>query len=303
MTAEQVKIRKENKLTRSQRKALTDKIEKRLKRLFWHPDFDDSAKIKEILAPMPGQELWLEKTRQIQLQYSVADSNEHMRVCYEAALLTREQEYHLFRMYNYYKYCAKLNLEAGKLMSAFKNIKLADAVRKRITSANVRLAFSLVKKYRNQRYYEDLISESYCLILRVVDFFDFTRGFKFSTYGTWSIVRTVSRTAKNWQKDDIKFQMTPEEFKIDAEAGTTDAQKNFESRQNKELVESLLNLCDERERRVLELHFFEGKTLLQIGEIFNLTKERIRQIEAKGIAKISREAKKLGINPDVLCDC
>jgi RNA polymerase primary sigma factor len=289
---------KKEKITKSQKKLLIDKIQKRLKKVFYCSDFDNPAKISEIIAPMPGEDVWLEKSQKIRSQFQHADAHEHMRVCYESELLSREQEYHLFRVYNYYKYRAKLDLDNGKFKSAVKNMKLADVIGKRITSANVRLAINLVKRYKGHRQYEDLVSESYFLVLRVVDFFDFTRGFKFSTYATWAVVRSLSRTVKTWRQQDARFQTTSEEFGFEIEATNTEVQLNFESKQNRELVMRLLDFCDEREKQVLKLRFFKNKTLLEISQIFNLSKERIRQIETHALAKICRKSKEAGVNPE-----
>ena len=272
------------------KKDIVDKIEKRLKLLFWHKDFDDPKMARIILADMPDIEDYKRKTAKIQSKYTPSSLG-FVRVCYETALLTREQEFHLFRQYNFRKYRAKTRLENRRIQDALIELNCADLVRGQIAAANVRLAMPIVKKYTTSRHYEDLISESYCLVLKAVDYFDFTRGIKFSTYGTWVMIRNIQRTIKQWHEHDGRYQTGVEKFDPCKSSGQSESELKFEQHQQSELVHNLLKFCSDRERLVLEARFFQEKTLLEIAQEIGVSKERVRQIEKTALEKIAENSR------------
>jgi RNA polymerase primary sigma factor/RNA polymerase sigma factor len=289
--------RRNGSLVIGQRKALIEKINGRIKRIFKHDDFDNASCLKKIIGPMPGLELYLEKTRQVRSQSSQS-MPDFLRACYDQPLLTREQEQHLFRRYNFHKHRAAVRLEQNQIMAACAELKLADVCRKHLTSANVRLAIPLIRKYRKNRNYEDLVSESYYLICRAVDYFDWTRGFKFSTYATWSIVRTLGRTAAEMIQHDARYQQTTEECDVDPAASDEEQEERLRNDHHTSLVERLLNYCRPRERDVLKLRFMQGETLLSIASQMKISKERVRQIEKTGLERIASKAKEMGLTPE-----
>lgn len=281
--------------TKSEKKALVEKIEKRVKKIFYHEDFDKPLMAKSILAPMPGLDLYMKESRKIKASFENSSTMGHTRVCYEDALLSREQEYHLFRQYNFRKYRAKIRLEKREFSEALRELKAADAVRKSLASANVRLAMPIVKKYSQNRLFEDIVSESYCFILKAIDCFDFNRGFKFSTYGTWVIIRNMQRIVRQFRQYDARYQTGYDKCDFGKVSGVSEFEEKFESVQNKELVDTILNYCSPRERSVLKKRFFQEKTLKEIGEEMGLSKERIRQIERDAFKSIVSRLQKSGV--------
>ena len=289
-SADSLKIEKRN--------LLVLKINSRIKRVFRHEDFYDSTCEKLITGPMPKLELYLENARQIRSRKKQSIP-ECMRACYEQPLLTCEQEKHLFRKYNFYKHRAATNLEKNKIIAACKELKLADACRKHLTVANVRLSIPIIRKYRTNRNYEDLVSESYFLICRAVDYFDWTRGFKFSTYATWSIVRTLGRTASDMIKQDLRHQQTNYDFGLFHPSSIDkDQEEKITNDHYSKLVKKLLDYSRPRERDVLKLRFMHDETLLSIANKMNLSKERVRQIEKSGLERIAVMANDMGWNAD-----
>jgi RNA polymerase primary sigma factor len=287
-----------NSLTKSQREDIVGKIRDRVSRIFVHEDFDNPSKARSILADMPDAGRHRESSRQIKAQYDSSAVAGHSRVCYESALLTREQEYHLFRKYNFYKYRAKIKLEKRQIADALRELKLADAVRRTLASANVRLAIPIVKKYSKNRHFDDLISEGYYMILKAVDYFDFNRGFKFSTYGTWVVIRNMQRAVKQLHQHDAKNQTGFDKCDFHAESGSTEPDDNFNQIQNKELIDTLLEYCTLREREVLQQRFFQDKTLKDIAQQMGLSRERVRQIQDAALKSIYSQAKQRGITVD-----
>jgi RNA polymerase primary sigma factor/RNA polymerase sigma factor len=184
------------------RKEAEKKLEVFLSRIFIHEDFLDAKKTQDILGDMPDLANYTKKEKEvIRKQVDVSSS---FRPLYTAPLLTKIQEQHLFRLYNYHKYVAKNYLDRKKIKLALKEFEKANLIKSKIVCANLRLAIPTVRRYQNNKNYEDILSESYVLICKVVDFFDWTRNLKFSTYATWSMIRNLSREAGKMIKHDVR---------------------------------------------------------------------------------------------------
>lgn len=274
---------------------LTQKVQGRLKRIFKVREFDDPANRQVFLGVMPQYESYLEQVRQVQSQStrSVAD---HLKACYQEPLMSKDQEYHQFRKYNYHKFLAQKWLELDRIFKACAELKRADEVRKMITNANVRLCIPIVKKYRSARHHEDLVSESYYLIHRAVDYYDYTRNFKFSTYATWAVYNTMGRTAQDLFKHDAVHCGEIDTVSPTLTTGEAEQKEKHDDDHFKVLVSKLLSFAHERERDVLHRRFFVGETLDAIGKDMGVTKERVRQIEIAGIARLAKKAAEMGLS-------
>jgi hypothetical protein len=142
-------------------------------------------------------------------------------------LLTREQEAHLFRKYNYLKYkAAKLRQELdpaqpkSSLMDEIEGLQSeAVTIKNEIARANLRLVVSIAKRHvtPDQNFFE-LVSDGNVSLLRAIEKFDFARGNKFSTYASWAIMKNFARTIPGEYRQRDRFRTSYDECSLTGEA-------------------------------------------------------------------------------------
>jgi RNA polymerase primary sigma factor/RNA polymerase sigma factor len=158
-----------------------------------NPRFSRKGAEKACVGPMPQSESAAKKARR------PSGLPPYLASLYEMPLLTREQEAHLFRKYNYLKYRASKLREQldpaqpkSTLMDEIESLhQQAVATKNEIARANLRLVVSIAKRHvtPDQNFFE-LVSDGNMSLLRAIEKFDFARGNKFSTYASWAIRRT-----------------------------------------------------------------------------------------------------------------
>ena len=245
-----------------------------------------------------------------------------------------------------------------KLLSMDEELKLADRIlegdeqaKAILAEANLRLVVSIAKRYVGRgMLFLDLIQEGNIGLMKAVEKFDVTKGYKFSTYATWWIrqaitraiadqartirvpvhmVETINKLARIQRQLTLELNREPSEdelaekmgipvekirdiYKISQEPVSLETpigeeddshlgdfikdERNVSPEEYatnemlKDEISNLLSTLTEREEKVIRLRFGlddgKSKTLEEVGQLFGVTRERIRQIEAKALRKL-----------------
>jgi RNA polymerase primary sigma factor/RNA polymerase sigma factor len=223
---------------------------------------------------------------------------------YEVPLLSRAQEAHLFRKMNFLKYKASHlrerlspNQPKNTVMDQIDQLyEEAVATKNQIIRANLRLVVSIAKRHVGpvENFFE-LVSDGNISLMRAVEKFDYFRGYKFSTYASWAIMKNFARTIPDEHRYRDRFRTsnsemfgsTPDDRSDQFEQESSQSQRQWQ-------VEKILERLDPREQTIIRRRFGlqrgqEPLTLKQVGAELGVTKERIRQIEARALGKL-REA-------------
>jgi RNA polymerase sigma factor (sigma-70 family) len=235
-----------------------------------------------------------------------------VRLC-ERELLSREEERHLFRRMNFAKYRAdllrrKLDPRAPRqdLVERIEELlALARHDRDEIITANTRLAISIVRKLEaGKPAFDELLSEAIESLLRAVDRFDFARGFRFSTYATTAIRRTLWRALKNRQRDRDRLLLSdPQEIAEQLLCETPSPESEQRDHQRRQALDKLLASLSPRERLVVSRRYGletdgEPQTLQSLAGDLGVCKERVRQIEGQARQKLRAAARALALVAD-----
>ncbi len=233
---------------------------------------------------------------------------------YEVQLLTREQEVWLFRKFNYLKFKAcklrdQLDPErpSARLMDQVEKLysEIVD-LKNRIVRANLRLVVSIAKKRVSASdSFFDLVSDGNMSLLRAVEKFDYARGNKFSTYASWAIMKNYARTIPDEHKRRDRFRPADMDLlHAAADRGEDEAQQRIAARDRLAQVERFLDQLDSREQTIIVRRYGldpdrKPETLKEVGSALGVTKERVRQIEAKALEKLRDAAAADALVPEL----
>jgi RNA polymerase sigma factor (sigma-70 family) len=262
-----------------------------------HPSFDDPKSADVILAPMPGQEEYEERRRDM---HAPKDAPPELASLYEVPLLNKEQEQHLFRQMNY------LKCQAGRLrerldpararIQELKEIEdlqsRATAIKDRLINCNMRLVVSIAKRHSGQTdNFFELLSDGNMSLIRAVEKFDYSRGNKFSTYATWAIMKNFARSIPEEKRRRERYVTGHEDlFEFAPDTRSDEQECLATAEQTSHRVNRLLESLDARERQIIRMRAgldnSEGMTLEEIGQHLGITKERVRQLNVRIMNKL-----------------
>lgn len=260
-----------------------------------HESFSRRNAARVILGPMPQDE---KKTR---VPRPPSGLPPYLASLYEVPLLTREQELHLFRKFNYLKYRAarlreqlSLSQPRSSLMDEIeRQYDAAVAVKNQIVQANLRLVVSIAKRHVTQtEEFFSLVSDGNMSLIRAAEKFDFARGNKFSTYASWAIMKNFARTIPHEFKQRDRFRTSSDEMFLATEDLRRGQYEQESAQRLREMqIDKILSRLDEREQQIIISRFGldharEPRTLKEVGAQMGVTKERIRQIEARALSKL-----------------
>jgi len=223
-------------------------------------------------------------------------------------LLTAKEERTLFLQFNFCRFkVAQLRAElaeqdridpdlARQMLHWYRKV---ENFRDQIAQTNLALVLAMAKRTRMSEVdFADLVSEGNMALLRAVDKFDVSRGFKFSTYACRAILKAFSRSGVKLSK---YRQMFPTDFDPKLEKSDHQERKRDEHEDDcvdelKHIIQSNRAELSDIEQEVIQHRFAINKeqtspdatplTLEQVGRIIGVTKERVRQIQNKALEKI-----------------
>lgn len=237
----------------------------------------------------------------------------YLAALYDVPLLTREQEYHLFRKFNFLKFKAnrlRSDLDpqspSAGLMDEIESLyEEAVKTKNQIVQSNLRLVVSIAKKHVGSGGdFFQLVSDGNMSLFRAAEKFDYTRGNKFSTYASWAIMKNFARSIPEEFKHRDRFKLANDESFFDTPDERADhLAAEALQHMHEEQIQKILEHLDSRERLIIQSrygldHKQEPLTLQEVGERLGVTKERIRQIEVRALNKLRMAVKEEHIELD-----
>jgi RNA polymerase primary sigma factor len=273
-----------------------------------HPSFEDPRNGAAILGPMPRADEYEAKRREMRVPKDVPPE---LAPLYEVPLLDKEQEQHLFRKMNYLKCKArKLANEMRKdgqsdaeidparvriqTLREIEDLQAeANTVKDQLINANMRLVVNIAKRHAGQTdNFFELLSDGNMSLIRAVEKFDFGRNFKFSTYASWAIMKNFARSIPDEKHRRERFVTGHEEIFEVAPDNRSDEHEIVATQERAtHHVNRLLEYLEPREREIIRMRaglddHAKGMTLEEIGQQFGITKERVRQLNARAMKKL-----------------
>lgn len=224
---------------------------------------------------------------------------------YMTPLLSKSEEPTLFRLMNLFKFRANVirssmdieNPSAHAVAEAEELLAMSTQIRERIVRANLRLVVSIARRFANDQYtIDELVSDGNVALLNAVEKFDFSRGFRFSTYATHAIQRDIYRLVRKRRSELSRCTLGISEVLTRTPVDDESPLAEVVHQQNVQIVRELMGKqLNEREQQVVSLRFglqpgSEPATLQVVADLLQVSKERVRQIELKALEKMRRHA-------------
>jgi RNA polymerase primary sigma factor len=224
---------------------------------------------------------------------------------YSIPLLTREQEAYYFRKMNYLKFkAATLRDKLDKTRPVVRGMdqieELLDKaveIKNFLIRSNLRLVVSIAKRHiKPTSNFFEMVSDGNMSLIRAIEKFDYTKGNKFSTYATWAIMKNFARSIPAEHSLLERFRTGKEEvFQHSTETRGDQFREELVNQRQRQMIMGILDQLDGREKDIIMFRYglsqgAEPQTLEQVGSRLGVTKERIRQLEARALRKLRKIA-------------
>jgi RNA polymerase primary sigma factor len=256
---------------------------------------------EKILGSRREPEQQVKSRPDIQPVFRDGRTGEYLEGLKNVPVLNRKEETELFRRYNYLKYRASIEREQirpGRAPSAYLDeieafLAEAEEIKRKIIEANLRLVVSIASRHTiTGANIADLVSEGNISLMQAVEKFDYTKGFRFSTYASWAISKDFAHKIPG-QRGRVD-RMTPSLSELEEQQKPVVMDIAAVERARHNLIQMIRDNLESREQYIIINHFgLEGtlvrknkKTLKQIGDDIGLSKERVRQIELVALQKL-----------------
>jgi RNA polymerase primary sigma factor/RNA polymerase sigma factor len=266
----------------------------------YNAEFDRTGAEERILTPRPAQDEGGRKKSR-----APSGLPPYLASLYETPLLTAEDEQYLFRKFNYLKHRVKQLREkldpqrarASQMDEIERYYDEAAQTKNQLVQANLRLVVSIAKRHVTPANdFFSLVSDGNISLIRAVEKFDYARGNKFSTYASWAIMKNFARSIPDEFKHQDRFRTSLDEMFMSQPDDRSDQYEQEQAqRLREEQIHKILSRLDEREQRIIISRFgldhkHEPLTLKEVGEDLGVTKERVRQLEARALDKLRQAA-------------
>ena len=296
-----------------------------------------------------------DEVKQAKVQKKIDSEYNEMKAYATALHLNQKQTDRLIRLFKNDMETNGFDHKALKRLSHWENLR--NDTKEELINANVRLVISIAKKYTYSNLEMiDLVQEGNTGLIKAVENFDYTKGYKFSTYATWWIKQAISRAIAEKSKTiripsnmleicrkvlrasrqfiqvnghepsveelvkmtglsekKIKLAIFTSQEPVSLDLITGDDNKNkfsdfIEDKSStspveatnmmfiRELIDGILDSLDDKEKSIVRMRFGldDGrvKTLKETGELYDISRERVRQIETKALSKLKHPQRK-----------
>jgi len=237
---------------------------------------------------------WYQPTRDEAVDESIAGAPQLMKAAEERLMFLRFN-YAKLRLSRLQKLIKKDGLTKDRADQFLEWHRRFEHFREYLVRTNLALVLAMAKRTRlGDVDFAEVVSEGNMALIRAVDKFNVDRGFKFSTYACRAILKAFSRTALKSSRHKSRF---PVEFEPDMEK--SDWQDRRRDQVEEDCIDELKAIVDRNladlsnvEETVIRRRFNWQQqeehplTLEEVGQIIGVTKERVRQIQNKALAKI-----------------
>jgi RNA polymerase sigma factor (sigma-70 family) len=230
---------------------------------------------------------------------------------YSIPLLTKEEEVYYFRKMNYLKFKAsELRKTIDPLRPKTKDMNLIEEyldkaveIKNFLIRSNLRLVVSIAKRHiKPTGNFFEMVSDGNMSLIRAIEKFDYSKGNKFSTYASWAIMKNFARSIPAEHTRLDRFRTGKDEiFMQSTDQRDNPFQQELQNKQQHQALMGILDQLDDREKNIILYRYglikgTEPQTLEEVGTRFGVTKERIRQLEARALKKARKIAQEEGLD-------